>query len=228
VSTELASKTAPAARHSFWASAPNLLKALAGLLTAVAALMVPLHQIGAFGSKEQQTLQRTVTQKASIQPTSPPPAPAQPAAPNLAPLRSFVSGLDILLLNSGRTRGDLNAVLDGVRNGTVSPRVAFVRLEAVLENRNALLNDVSAKETPDEFARTRRLLVDALDISIRVDRAALAYAEAWFAGNDAVRTAANEEIDSGSRLADAKKREFKAEYNRVRAKHGLGTFTGDV
>jgi hypothetical protein len=228
VSTELASKTAPAARHSFWASAPNLLKALAGLLTALAALMAPMYQFGVFGSKEQQTLHRTVPQKASVQSTSPGPAPAQPKAPNLAPLRTFVDGLDVLLLNSGRTRGDLNAVLTGVRDGTVSRRVAFVRLEAVLDNRNDLLNAVSAKETPDEFARTRRLLVDAIDLSIRVDRAALAYAEAWFAGNEAASTAAFEEVVSGSTLATAKKSEFAAEYNRVRAKHGLGTFSGDV
>jgi hypothetical protein len=228
VSTELASKTAPAARHSFWASAPNLLKALAGLLTAVAALMAPLYQFGALGSKGEQTLQKTVPQKASVQPTTPGPAPAQARAPNLAPLRTFVDGLDVLLLNSGRTRGDLNAVLSGVRDGTVSPRLAFVRLEAVLDNRNDLLNAVSAKDTPDEFARTRRLLVDAIDLSIRVDRAALAYAEAWFAGNEAASTAALKEVVSGSTLATAKKSEFAAEYNRVRAEHGLGTFSGDV
>jgi hypothetical protein len=228
VSTELASKTAPGPRHSFWTSAPNLLKALAGgLLTAVAALMVPLHQIGAFGSKER-SVQPTVAEKAAARPTPPAPAPARPAAPSLAPLRTFVDGLDVLLLNSGRTRGDLNAVLTGVRDGTVSRRLAFVRLEAVLDNRNDLLNAVSAEDTPDEFARTRRLLVDAIDLSIRVDRAALAYADAWFAGNEAASTAAFKEIVSGSTSATAKKSQFAAEYNRVRAKHGLGTFSGDV
>jgi hypothetical protein len=227
VARELASRTPPAVKHSFWTSAPNLLKGLAGLLTAVAALMVPLHQIGAFGSKEQ-SVQTTVTEKAAARPTPPAPAPARPAAPSVAPLRTFVDGLDVLLTNSGRTRGDLNAVLTGVRNGTVSQRLAFVRLEAVLDNRNDLLNAVSTKETPAEFARTRRLLVDAVDLSIRVDRAALAFAEAWFAGNEAASTTAFREIVSGSTLATAKKTEFASEYNRVRAVHGLGTFSGDV
>jgi hypothetical protein len=139
--------------------------------------------------------------------------------------RRYVAQLDLLLLNSSNTRGDLNEVITAVRHGTVTRVAALSRIEDVIDDRRTLLQHVTTQPTPDEFRAAQRSLRAAIAVSIDVDRAALAYVEAVFVGNVAVRDNAFRAIVAGSRQATAEKANFARRYNAAGAQLGLGPFT---
>lgn len=210
---ELSSSTPATGTASFWTSAPSLLKALAGLVTALAALLGALYQFNLVGTEaESATIQTSGTIRTS----------------STSALRSYVDELDLLLLNSGDTRGVLNATLTAVRNETISRAVAVSQIDDVIDDRRALLNNVSSKSPPGDLREARRLLREAIALSIAVDRAALVFVDASFTGNAAARDAAWREIASGSERATATKAAFTREYNTVRARFRLGAFSGSI
>jgi hypothetical protein len=233
MSPELASTT-PVHKPSFWTGAPNVLKALAGLATALAALLGVLHQVGVVGRAGNRTTtapQNVVAATTAAPATTTPATTVAPTAPpgtDAEALRSYVDELDLLLLNSGDTRTELNATLDAVRNRTISRELAISRIDDVIDDRRTLLNDVSTKPAPAEVREARRLLREAIALSIEVDRAALSYVDASFDGRTADRDAALREIVDGSARATAKKNAFTSAYNDVRTGLGIERFDGPI
>jgi hypothetical protein len=233
VSPELASTTPSVGRQSFWAGGTNVLKALAGLATAVAALLTVLHQAGVIGRSGNGATTATPTVVTTAAPaTRATPTttttPAEPRGPDTAALRTYVDELDLLLLNSGDTRGVLNETLTAVGNGTISREVALSRIDEVIDDRRTLLDQVSTKPTPEEFREARRLLREAISFSIAVDRAAHDFVDASFAGDSEKREAARAKIVSGSERATATKAAFTRAYNANRADQGVEPFAGPI
>jgi hypothetical protein len=231
-SPEVAQSVALVEKQSLWSAAPTMLKATSAVVTALAALLGTLYQFRNASASDGAAAEPAVTAPVSAV-TAPapiirtPPARRQPdTARILAAQRGYVHGLDLLLQNSGDTRGVLNEVLRGLQQGTLSRVAALSRIEDVIDDRRALLERITTQPTPEAFRAAQRSLRTAIALSIEVDRAALDYVEASFAHDSLARDDAYREIVTGSGHATAQKADFTSRYNAVRAKLGLGLFTG--
>ena len=232
-SPEVAHSVAMVEKQSLWSAAPTMLKATSAVVTALAALLGALYQFRNASANDGPAPEPVVTAPAPT-PVTTAPRQTQPtrraadaARRAVAAQRTYVHGLDLLLLNSGDTRGVLNEVLKGVQQATLSRTAALSRIEDVIDDRRALLDRITTQPTPEAFRAAQRSLRTAIALSIEVDRAALDYVEASFAHHLLARDEAYREIVTGSGHATAQKDDFTSRYNAARARLGLGLFTGD-
>jgi hypothetical protein len=215
-----------------------VLKGTAAVVTAVAGLLGALYQFrgGAATERSAHEVSVAVPATTAVVTTTAPATTVARTQPTrsvdtarrreVVANRSYVEGLDLLLLNSSDTRGVLNEVLTGVQRGALGRANAVSRIEDVIDDRRALLDHITTRPTPQAFRAAQRALRAAIALSIKVDLAALNYVEASFNGNVVARDNAYREIAAGSRQATAQKASFTRLYNAARARSGLGVFAG--
>ncbi|HEX2292821.1 MAG TPA: hypothetical protein VHH55_05865 [Gaiellaceae bacterium] len=207
---------------SFWTSAGGVLTGAATLVSAFGGIFTAVYLAPGEGSSEPvQTAAVTQTVEKPAQPRR-----EAPAGPSLAAVTAYVDGVDTLLATSGDSRAELNDLIGDVEAGSITHAEAVSRIEDVIDERRALLDAVSQLETPAVFRGSRTLLRDAISLSVDVDRDVRTWIDAVFGGADP--TAARAAWIAGSEDTSAAKEAFKAEYNAVRARFGLGSFTADV
>jgi hypothetical protein len=214
--------------RSFWTSAGGILTGAATLVSAFGGIFTALYLAPKDHSQPQPqptAVTQTVEQPAQ---TVEPPAPPRrdEARVDVSAVAAYVDTLDTLLASSGDSRAELNDLIPAVESQAVTHAEAVSRIEDVIDERRALLAEVSRIQTPDDFRRSRARLREAIALSVEVDRDVRTWIDAFFAGAD--HSAAKQAWVAGSAQAQAAKDAFKAEYNAARARFDLGTFTGDV
>jgi hypothetical protein len=208
--------------RSFWTSAGGILTGAATLVSAFGGIFTALY----LAPKDDSTPQpqpTAVTQ--TVQQSAPPRRREEPRV-DVSAVAAYVDTLDTLLASSGDSRAELNDLIPAVESQAVTHAEAVSRIEDVIDERRALLAEVSRIQTPDDFRRSRARLREAISLSVEVDRDVRTWIDAFFAGADP--SAAKQAWVAGSAQAQAAKDAFRAEYNAARARFDLGTFTGDV
>jgi S1-C subfamily serine protease len=129
---------------------------------------------------------------------------------------AYADAVDTALVDSARTRTGLADLIDGVNNGSYDLQTADAAINAVIDQRRQLLDDVQSVDPPAAFARSAQLLKASLVAAIADDLAVEAWIHAKYNGNAAEASDAWQRNIAASERATAAKSEFLRVYNGVR------------
>jgi len=139
-----------------------------------------------------------------------------------AAARAYVREIDGLLVDSARTRRDLGTLIAGVTSNRLVSYDASSQIASILAQRQNLLGSVSVVSAPSAFVRSADLLRSSVAAAIDDDRAIQGWIGAWYAGDQYTFDRYWADHTRATARASAAKAAFVAEYDRVRARFGLG------
>jgi TIR domain len=128
--------------------------------------------------------------------------------------RSYVRQTDLLLTNSARNRGDLNALIGNVRRQAIARTEALRQIDEIIGQRRSLVDNLPV-DPPSSFEHAQGVLRESIVASLEDDIAVRAWMIAFYNGTP------NEpqlfsEVARLSNVASEKKAAFLAEYNDLR------------
>ena len=130
-------------------------------------------------------------------------------------LARYVGLIDARLTTSAHSKGDLNALINDVKDESPLPRaVALDRIDAIIRQRRGLLEDL-AFQPPETFRATHELLRKSVQSSLDDDLAVKHWMEGFYAGAPD-RDARFAEVGRLSTIASQQKTQFLDEYNELR------------
>lgn len=131
----------------------------------------------------------------------------------------YVGFIDSRLGTSADTKGDLNGLIGEVRNRNVPkplPRALAVdRIDAIIKQRRALLDDLFPSRVPPEFRQTHAMLRTSVATSLKDDLAVKKWMQAFYNGTPDEPDLFGE-VGRLSTIASQQKEQFLAAYNKLR------------
>jgi hypothetical protein len=146
------------------------------------------------------------------------PPHAQAAGGSQTTVRSFVSALDQVLIESANTRGDLGLLIDQVNKGSITGDEAQSRIDSVINQRNDLRSAIEQVTPPSQFADAFTVLRRSIELSLRDDLAIRDWIDDLISGDQAAADSNWQRQLALSRQASAAKSEFLSTYNRLRGR----------
>jgi hypothetical protein len=127
----------------------------------------------------------------------------------------YVGQIDARLTTSAHSKGDLNALINDVKDENPLPRpVAMDRIDAIIRQRRGLLDDL-AFEPPETFRASHELLRKSVQSSLADDQAVKHWLAGFYAGAPD-RDARFAEVGRLSTIASQQKEQFLDDYNELR------------
>jgi TIR domain len=133
----------------------------------------------------------------------------------------YVGQIDSLLATSEDTKGNLNTLIGDVRNRQapkpLSRELANERIDAIIRQRRGLLDDLEPFVVPPDFRQTHELLRTSVQSSLDDDLAVREWIRAFYNGSPDEPSLFGE-VGRLSNIASGQKKQFRAEYNDLRAR----------
>ena len=128
----------------------------------------------------------------------------------------YAEAVDTALLDSARTRGDLGDLISRVSAGSIEESEALSAIDDIIDQRQALLSDVTDVSAPDAFRRSATLLRSSLRAALADDLVIENWIKAKYAGDDATAARYWSRQRRLSNRATSAKAAFLRTYNDVR------------
>jgi hypothetical protein len=128
----------------------------------------------------------------------------------------YVGLVDARLTTSEDTKGDLNDLIGDVRRKEPSRELAMERIDAIIRQRQGLLDDLEPFDVPPDFRQTHELLRTSVESSLADDLAVKRWMRAFYNGTPDERELFGE-VGRLSTIATEQKQQFLTRYNELRA-----------